>query len=532
MGYQGFSYNYINSALLKAKYMEENLLAGLGKKSIEELNQAVKEIMQGKAALLSLISSGDSKDSIEEVFLKELEKEINEIKVQQQQYNQAFLDDAAKYFEHLFGNEGYNQTKMTQALNSTLSRGGAFTSSINAEAFSSAFNGLEYNFQHMVKIFLNQASEAARKALPVLVNQYMAQERDHITNYNLQEILTGKSKKDLLSMTQSLGADNLSITLKIEDFNDSEARQKILKLFGSLTEKELEQIDPSGEIRKRLVDSLRLYILNRLPSADGELQSVINEIFSSDKEVSRLIFQGGNAVKHLRGLLGEALGMYIFSKLLGKDNVKWNAQSLLDGEQSHTDIILIINDLVYGVQVKNYSKGHDNVDFATLSPSAFKSLAEKIPNGNLIYNSIQEIFQMEAFNIEYVYRNNEPVEGANPNFAGVRSKIESLKDTAMEVLAQLSAALLYIQTSQALYQDGDPGGNTLFMIGNDFISSRQILEDIAFDAKTSGFSVAANLEGRQKGETIIDYIKNNKISSYKDLKIRMTSSYNFGGFRT
>ena len=38
MGYQGFSYNYINSALLKAKYMEENLLAGLGKKSIEELN--------------------------------------------------------------------------------------------------------------------------------------------------------------------------------------------------------------------------------------------------------------------------------------------------------------------------------------------------------------------------------------------------------------------------------------------------------------------------------------------------------------
>ena len=245
-----------------------------------------------------------------------------------------------------------------------------------------------------------------------------------------------------------------------------------------------------------------------------------------------MIFQGGNSINHLRGLLGEIHGLYIFHALLGKkslsmNEIGWNAQVRdMAGAQSHADIILRFSDESrFGIQIKNYNSLQRNIGFAK---GDFATLVKYLPELGGLEQAIKEVYQMHHFNISYIYKNHVPVPGNNIIFSPTRSRIEELKNLADKVLAQCAAGLMYLQTSESI--GIDPNGNTLMLVGGQrFISSAQILQDIYNDALNSGFSTASSWIDKPGEGTIIDYIKKNP---YQDIKIKITSSYNFGGFRT
>lgn len=538
--YNNFAAVNLDSQRQEAERLERQLLTQLGKGSMEEFNQAVKEATEGCQAISRLFSSNIVGNTIEDVFLKELGPIFDTYRNKRIAFDQQFLKDAGEYLEREFFSVGGVTTVtndvIRQKLNSVLSHGGSFAPKVDVTNISESLGtGIKAALEEAAADLLRQFSIEQRQAFLKLLNDYKAR-RQQITNYNLENIFKKVGGEQEPTMSYTLTNDTLKTTLQVKDFDNVFNRSKILKLFTTLNESDLSQMDPS--FRSKLVESFRNYIINRLGGVgiDAELQTILKEkVFNTDISISRLIFQGGekggNAMNHLRGLLGEVLGLYIFKKVFNKE-IEWNAQSLIGGEQSPTDLILRLDGKSYGIQVKNYSQSYSRVNYSDLSMNKLEEYCIKIPHGVEVFETIKQIYQLYTFNIKYTYRKGKAVQGENKNFSGTRSKIDSLKKMAEGVLAQFSSAIMGLQIAERNGLVGETGGNALYLMGNKFISSAEILRDIALDVKTSGFRTSTMLEGKAQGETIVDYINSHKLSSYTEAEIKITSSYNFGGFRT
>lgn len=524
-----------------AERLEQQLLKSLGKDNMEQLNQAVRETTRGTQAISRLFSSNSAGNTIEDIFLSELEPIFNKYRGERKAFNQQFLKDAGEYLAKDFFSVGGVTTVtndvIKQKLNTVLSHGGSFAPKVDVKNISAILgSGLKGSLEEAAAALLKQFSSEQEHAFLKLLNIYNARKQQS-TSYNFENIFKKIGEEQEPTMSYTLTDDTLKTTLQVKDFDNAFNRSKILNLFATLNKSDLDKIDPS--LRSRLVESFRNYIINRLGGGEGidpVLQEILEKkVFSTDANVSRLIFQGGikggNAMNHLRGLLGEVLGLYIFKKVFGQD-VEWNAQSIIGTGQSPTDLILRIGGRSYGIQVKNYAQPYSRVSYSDLSMDKLKEYCVKIPGGTEAFEAITQIYQLYTFNVKYHYIKGEAVEGENKNFAGTRAKVEELKRAAEEVLAQFSSAMMGLQIAENYSLSGETGGNALYLMGDVFISSAEILRDIALDVRTSGFRTSTLLEGMNQGENIVDYINSHGLSSYTKAEIRITSSYNFGGFRT
>ena len=176
----------------------------------------------------------------------------------------------------------------------------------------------------------------------------------------------------------------------------------------------------------------------------------------------------------------------------------------------------------------------EDISFMNRAAWSFDSVVKRI--GAADYQDILSIYEMEAFNIEYLIEGGIYKKGDNDSFKPTRDNIVFLAREADRIMALFAGALMYmavgeeftdIETGNSVYI---LGGATLKLASEILVSLFKKLENYEKDI---GFKISAHFEkGASQVGNIVDYFNSNKASRGNSVSkalgnLFLTSSFTF-----
>lgn len=271
------------------------------------------------------------------------------------------------------------------------------------------------------------------------------------------------------------------------------------------------------------------------------VQNTINNLGSTNYRTGNIesniysLFVGVNT-NEIIGLLGELKTQYILSKFpnLRSDTViDWTAVAREESasQQLHADIIVRNAAEQIGIQVKNSQQSSFGaISFGNMGlDAAISTLQPYIGNIPDAGESIEDVYQMVNFNIEYIRKGKNYTSGANPAFSPSRKELLALRNYADKIMSLLAATFMHMQTYET---EGYVNANVLYVIGNNVFSGAQNLRRIKQEFRGSTFRQGSFHMDTSGGRTIVDVL--NEEGGFRSFRgvnsssqIKLTSSFKF-----
>lgn len=398
----------------------------------------------------------------------------------------------------------------------------------------------EENFQNWFQSILNSVStgtvsstkgyEKATGIEQVVFKRLTAQQKRRA-----REFMKGKRKdKQKYQITVLEQPKSVLTTLTKQDWASLTQNQK---------KSEIEEQIKSGLINQEQLDNMLTEIYNLIvskgPSENPIFCQAVREVIF-EKNSKTKVFYSGNMLNGITGLLGEIQGLFFMKCLLGEANSKASISWIGGINNPHEDLILQTMGQQVGIQIKNSYKDLEkiktleDISFMNRAANSFEIVKQKL--GASDYQDILSIYEMDAFNIEYIYENGEYIARTNEKFAQSRSNIRFLAREADRIMALFAGALMYMAVGEnfSSIELGNSvyilGGATIKLASEILINLFQKLENYE---KDFGFKITSYFEkGASKVSNIVDYLNSNKSkhggSVRKSLgQLFLQSSYSF-----
>lgn len=483
------------SAINNVKKNEEIFLSALGAKTIEEVNSRLNNIRESMGFINNLNGA-----NLREIFLEGVQLSYEE-KIQKEQ------DEFVATFTNLSGADtNFVDSKAFQAW---------FQEVLNsADGFSGRISGAKgyVNATAVEQVVFKKLSEAQKRRAKYFMEKHK-----------------GTSKI-------TVETTNKSVTTTLQQTNWS-------SLTLGLKQKELEEMLAQNQITQdqvlSILQRLETYILLQSGGKGNLLfESAVKEVLYENQSLNK-VFYGGNIVNGITGLLGEIQGLFYIKTLLNDPKARPDAKVQWTGgiNNPHEDLILLLGKKGTGIQIKNSAKELDKlnqlkVTFASRQASSFANLEQQLGE---YYENIIEIYNMYAFNIEYIRKDGKYVKGPNSEFKPTRDNILNLRSQVDQVMAMFAASLMYMAIEQPVEEVAS--GNSIYLLGGKiFVLASEILTNLFNQLENSerlDFYITSHFnKGASEVGNIVDYL-NSKTKTRGGSKSRaagtlfLQSSYNF-----
>lgn len=491
--------NELNQQIENLRKQEQIFLEAVNASSIQVVNQRIQQYRQDYPKIKNL-----SGPSLYKEFLKSIE------------VSQAYLEDQQqKEFVDFF---------------SRVSVEGLDPSVDFAKWFQTILNSVDIGSKG--GIHKTAAYKGETEIKNVLLKKLTKQQQARVKQFMRGGALKQNSKHKI-SVSQE--NDSVLVTFSTQDWANLTDGQK-----ASQIQEQLQKGILSQEWLEDRVTKIYDLIISKGPSHNIHFINATREIIF-DPETKTKIFYGGNMLNGITGLLGEIQGMFFIKSLLGEANNVEGAVEWVGGKGNpHEDLILHSLGKMVGIQVKNSYKDvekigkMEDISFMNRAAQGFDSVVKRI--GAADYQDILSIYEMEAFNIEYIIEDGIYKKGDNDAFKPTRDNIVFLAREADRIMALFAGALMYmavgegftdIETGNSVYV---LGGATLKLASEILVSLFKKLENYEKDI---GFKISAHFEkGASQVGNIVDYFNSNKASRGTSVSkalgnLFLTSSFTF-----
>lgn len=491
--------NELNQQIENLKKQEQIFLDAVNASSIQVVNQRIQQYKQDYPKIKNL-----SGPSLYREFLKSIE------------VSQAYLEDQQqKEFVDFF---------------SRVSVEGLDPSVDFAKWFQTILNSVDIGVKG--GIHKTAAYKGETEIKNVLLKKLTKQQQARVKQFMRGGALKQNSKHKI-SVSQE--SDSVQVTFSTQDWANLTDGQK-----ASQIQEQLQKGILSQEWLEDRVVKIYDLIISKGPSHNIHFVNATREIIF-DPETKTKIFYGGNMLNGITGLLGEIQGMFFIKSLLGEaNNVEGTVEWVGGKGNPHEDLILQSLGKMVGIQVKNSYKDvekigkMEDISFMSRAAWSFDSVVKRI--GAADYQDILSIYEMEAFNIEYLIEDGIYKKGDNDAFKPTRDNIVFLAREADRIMALFAGALMYmavgegftnIETGNSVYV---LGGATLKLASEILVSLFKKLENYEKDI---GFKISAHFEkGASQVGNIVDYFNSNKASRGNSVSkalgnLFLTSSFTF-----
>lgn len=335
-------------------------------------------------------------------------------------------------------------------------------------------------------------------------------------------------------ITIAQGKNNVTTTLNEKDWASLTKNQK---------KSEIEDQLKSGALSQYQLDEMLRNIYNLIvskgPSDNRYFRQAVGEVVF-EKNSKTKIFYGGNMMNGITGLLGEIQALFYLKSLLGDAADTRTDISWVGGiNNPHEDLILTTMGQQIGIQVKNAFKDVEkigqmaDVSFMNKAALSFEEVQKKL---GADYYDILSIYEMDAFNIEFVKEDGIYKPGKNDIFHPSRENIEFLSKEVDRIMALFAGALMYMSVGEE-FSTIDVG-NSVYILGG---ATMQFASEILLNLfgklenyeKDIGFKVSAYFnKGANKIGNIADYFNANKNKRNQSVtqslgQLFLQSSYTF-----
>lgn len=424
----------LENDIRRAKAIEKEILNKLKVKSIQELNQRIKQYEQAVCPL--------SGSALKEAFI------------------------------------GYNQTKGydIDELMKLLER----------EALEACMEEDIFNYEKALNILLNEVHTGSRK-IRFSVNKIKTDSngKGFIKTSNL----SSAQKKALDNAIQAYNKTKPSQKIEKRVFTFELQEEGTGARFSWQTATDFLNPTEAKELQK--VDSKQLGKMNAQVAneivkncgGDPHIKKIINHVLNTEPTA---FFVGYNQ-NDIIGILGEIKAMYYLSKFLGIESIgrdiRWHGGTHegADGQKPHRDVLL----LDFGVQVKNTALDIGSNFSAYFTDASLETVLERLPNVE-VKQLLTNFYTALAFNIPYyISKKGNAVSGqgrnSSPkmkNFITRRQNMLNMAPQIEKAFSAFASSLMYLAVDD-ISDLKNIDRNSLFLVaGKTFVLASEILEDL------------------------------------------------------
>ena len=501
--------NELNQQIENLKKQEQIFLDAVNASNVQVVNQRVQQYKQDYPKIKNL-----SGPALYKEFLKSIEA------------SQAYLEDQKqKEFVDFFSRVQVFQTGGKKSERGLIDPNKEF-----AKWFQAILNSVDLGTKggiHQTAAYKNET-----EIKNVLLKRLTFQQQERV-----KEFMKGRARKQdsKYEIVISQESDSVKVTFSSQDWAKLTDAQKASQIQDQLKRGTLTQEWLNGVLEK-----IYNLIISKGPSNNIHFINAVKEVVF-DPDTKTKVFYGGNMLNGITGLLGEIQGLFFIKSLLGEANNTEGAVEWVGGKGNpHEDLILQSLGKMVGIQVKNSYKDvekigkMEDISFMSRAAWSFDSVVKRI--GAADYQDILSIYEMEAFNIEYLIEDGIYKKGDNDAFKPTRDNIVFLAREADRIMALFAGALMYmavgeeftdIETGNSVYV---LGGATLKLASEILVSLFKKLENYEKDI---GFKISAHFEkGASQVGNIVDYFNSNKASRGNSVSkalgnLFLTSSFTF-----
>ena len=492
--------NKLLAQINNLKAQESKFLQALGAKSLQQINQRIKEYKEAMPKIKNL-----SGHSLYMSFLNSIESSIEYIENEEQK---RFID----YFSQIPDASGW----------------------LKSEDFIGWFQG-QLNSVSTGHVSATHGYTGATSIEQVIVKRLTEAQRRRLRQY----------------ISEDKGRSLIDSNITISNDGNSVTTTQNIPNWATLTQSEkksvVDKMIDKGQISSKQIDNMlkQLYslIISNGPTENKIFRQSVGEVIFESKSKTK-VFYGGNMLNGITGLLGEIQALFFIKSILGEKNTQDASIDWVGGiKNPHEDLILQYAGDKIGIQVKNAYKDIEklgqmsDISFMNKAALNFEEVKKELGQD---YNDILAIYEMDAFNIEYRTKqeNGKTIYYAakNETFAPTRENIEALSSQADRVMALFAGALMYMSIGEE-FSDIQVG-NSIYFVGGAimkfaseilisiFNKLEQVEEDLGFKI-TSYFN-----KGQNNISTIAEYFNSNQSNRSRSVsgalgQLFLESSYTF-----
>lgn len=366
--------------------------------------------------------------------------------------------------------------------------------------FHTILNSVSIGSVHSTKGY-----EQATELQQIILKRLTAQQKRRVA-----EFMSGKRKEF------KKGGPSITVKQTSQSVATSFSTTNWATLTQNQKSSEIEEQLKTGRLTQKQLDNIikQLYsiIVAKGPSNNYYFRSAVGEVLF-EKNSKTKIFYAGNMMNGITGLLGEIQALFFMKSLLNDAGDTQSQISWVGGiNNPHEDLILSALGEQIGIQVKNSYKNLESLgqmaDVSFMSKAAVKfSEVEKAMGAD--YNDIRAIYEMDAFNIEYIKEGSVYKPGPNDAFSNSRDNIEFLSHEADRIMTLFAGAMMYMAVGEEFSEV--PLGNSVYILGGAtmrFASEilLSIFSKLEHYEKDFGFKITAYFnKGKSGVGTIADY---------------------------
>ena len=352
--------------------------------------------------------------------------------------------------------------------------------------------------------------EKATHIEQVILKRLTAQQKRRV-----KEFMKGhrkETKKKGYNITVAQGSNNVTTTFHGTDWASLTKNQK---------KTEIEEQLKRGLLTKAQLDDMLRNIYNLIvskgPSDNKYFRQAVGEVIF-EKNSKTKVFYAGNMMNGITGLLGEIQALFYIKSILGdaagaKSEIAWVGGI----NNPHEDLILTTMGNQIGIQVKNAFKNIESqgqlsdISFMDKAALNFEEVRKKM---GADYYDVLSIYEMDAFNVEYIRQDGVYKPGNNDVFHPSRENIDFLSKEVDRIMALFAGALMYMSVGEE-FSNIDVGNSVYILGGTVMQFASEILMDLFCKLekyeKDIGFKVNAYFnKGANKIGNIADYFNANR----------------------
>ena len=489
----------LNQQLQNLKQQEKIFLDAVNANSIQEVNQRIKQYKADYPQIKNL-----SGPSLYKEFLKSIER------------SQAYLEDQKqREFVDFFSRieiEGLDPTEDF------------------AKWFQTILNSVDIGVKG--GIHKTAAYKAEKEIKDVLLKKLTRQQQARVKKFMEGGAIKQSSKYKITVLQED---EAVKVTFDTQDWASLTDAQKASQIQEQLQKGILTQ-----EWVDAAIENIYNLIISKGPSGNIHFISAVREVVF-DQDTKTKVFYGKNMMNGITGLLGEIQGLFFVKSLLGDavntvDSVEW-----VGGKGNpHEDLILSSLGKMVGIQVKNSYKDVEKIgkleDVSFMNRAAWNFDMVKKRLGAVDYQDILSIYEMDAFNIEYIVEDGVYKKGDNATFKPTRDNIVFLAREADRIMALFAGALMYMAVGEEF--SNIETGNSVYILGGATLKlASEILSSLFTKLenyeKDISFRISAYFDkGASQVGNIVDYFNSNKSSRGRSVtealgNLFLSSSYTF-----
>lgn len=467
----------LNQQIQNLKQQEQIFLDAVNANNIQEVSQRIKQYKEDYPLIKNL-----SGPSLYKEFLRTVER------------SQAYLEDQKqKEFVDFFSRVEVKGLDPTQDF---------------AKWFQTVLNSVDIGVKGGIHKTAAYAGEKEIK--DVLLKKLTKQQQARVKEFMKSGATKQNSKYEIRVLEES---EAVKVTFSTQDWAALTEAQKASQIQEQLQK---------GVLTQEWVDTAltNIYelIISKGPSGNVNFTNAVREVIF-DPDTKTKVFYGKNMLNGITGLLGEIQGLFFIKSLLGDASNKTSSVEWVGGKGNpHEDLILNSLGKMVGIQIKNSYKDVEkigkleDISFMSRAAQSFDIVKQRL--GAADYQDILAIYEMEAFNIEFVIEEGVYKKGENAEFKPTRDNIVFLAREADRIMALFAGALMYMAVGEEF--SGIDIGNSVYILGGATLKlASEILSSLFLKLenyeKDIGFKISAHFEkGANQIGNIADYFNSNK----------------------